>query len=532
MAQQLTASFVKIDDSSSQQPRPTEVYQYIDILKSDISDALNRKNYEVFITGGTNQSNVRSTLYQTIFDQDFTLSTANPLFDMTLGLSKEDITGDDGTIIPRINGVDYSYDARGKVVGFDSELMIREKVNIYRQFAQNLLGDPDYKFVAPHGESIETAGASEIKSAIFITFRRLFTRDNIYKGTFTMNISRQIPFLQNDARSDDDASVKGSQITNLEDIYTLDNQLDTILEVSDASYSERTTVSPVAGEVTTLTSVINGVETNVGLIYYDKGIVILDTEVLFDNTQTLRGIIDSTSTSGISDAAGPWYVFDEDNSIGYKDLYTTPEAANAKDILLGGEGTYSELENPDLSIDNTLGEAINFWQPRQLQSGDPLAITSANEEPSDQPKYDFSVNATNNDFYSSVADPAEGYALFEGTLKSYISEASIEDLLTHFCATRFGNENESAITFQNQTIINSKIYYCRAAPSQLNYSTNPTYVNSDGEIIAKVGSSPFAYVTSVGLFDSTGELVAVAKTSRPIEKNSETDLTINVRLDY
>jgi hypothetical protein len=54
MAQQLTASFVKIDDSSSQQPRPTEVYQYIDILKSDISDALNRKNYEVFITGGTN----------------------------------------------------------------------------------------------------------------------------------------------------------------------------------------------------------------------------------------------------------------------------------------------------------------------------------------------------------------------------------------------------------------------------------------------------------------------------------------------
>ena len=95
------------------------------------------------------------------------------------------------------------------------------------------------------------------------------------------------------------------------------------------------------------------------------------------------------------------------------------------------------------------------------------------------------------------------------------------------------DENESAITFQNETLINSKIYYCRAAPSQLNYSTNPTYTDAEGNIVALTSNNkPFSFVTSVGLFDSTGTLVAVAKTSRPIEKNSETDLTINVRLDY
>ena len=133
-AEQLAGSFVKIDDSSSQTPTETSVYQYIDVLKSDINASTNRKNYEVFVTGASGQANVTSTLYQTIFDQDFTLSTSNPMLDLTVGLLKEEVNNN-----PVINGVTYSYDSAGKIVGFNNnELMIREKVNVYRQFAQNL----------------------------------------------------------------------------------------------------------------------------------------------------------------------------------------------------------------------------------------------------------------------------------------------------------------------------------------------------------------------------------------------------------
>jgi hypothetical protein len=67
----------------------------------------------------------------------------------------------------------------------------------------------------------------------------------------------------------------------------------------------------------------------------------------------------------------------------------------------------------------------------------------------------------------------------------------------------------------------------------MNYSTNPTFINSNGEIIARnAAGDTFTYITTVGLYDSTGTLVAVAKTSRPIEKNPLSSVGINVRLDF
>ena len=521
-AEQLAGSFVKIDDSSSQTPTETSVYQYIDVLKSDINASANRKNYEVFVTGATGQANVTSTLYQTIFDQDFTLSTSNPMLDLTVGLLKEEVNNN-----PVINGVTYSYDSAGKIVGFNNdELMIREKVNIYRQFAQNLLGDPDASFVAPHGESADTAGAAAIKSALFICFRRLFTRDNIHKGTFNLAISRQTPFLLSDAYSDSTPGTKGSEIANVFDVnHTDDSSLVDLIEVSDLEFGNTSVaVSPVSGQVSTLTATINNTSTNVGLIYYDKGIVVLDTEVLFDNTQTLRGLIDSTQNTVIEDPAGPWHV--EDSGTHYKDLYTTQAGAEAVDTL-----------DPPAANSIPIGTET-FYQPKNLADpGSPTVVISTPSIPTDQPSFDL-TDVPSNIFYSDssvTADATEatsGVRLFSGTLKEFITQGTIEDILTHLCSVRFSDQNESAITYQNESIINSKIYYCRAAPSQLNYSTNPTYTDTDGNIVALEGNRSFSFVTSVGLFDSTGTLVAVAKTSRPIEKNSETDLTINVRLDY
>ena len=38
--------------------------------------------------------------------------------------------------------------------------------------------------------------------------------------------------------------------------------------------------------------------------------------------------------------------------------------------------------------------------------------------------------------------------------------------------------------------------------------------------------------TTVGMYDANDNLLAVAKLSRPIEKNDEKDITIRVRLDF
>ena len=89
------------------------------------------------------------------------------------------------------------------------------------------------------------------------------------------------------------------------------------------------------------------------------------------------------------------------------------------------------------------------------------------------------------------------------------------------------------IQFNNTTELNSTIYFCRANHNDFNYSSNPTYLSAS-KIQVKNSStdSPVSYITTVGLYSSDNELLAVAKLSEPIKKTPETELTLRVRLDY
>ena len=87
------------------------------------------------------------------------------------------------------------------------------------------------------------------------------------------------------------------------------------------------------------------------------------------------------------------------------------------------------------------------------------------------------------------------------------------------------------------TNINSSLIFCRASADEFNYSSNPTFVDTNGRIVVidpgeEDKQESFTYVTSVGLYDASDNLLAVAKLSRPVEKSSERDLTFRVRLDF
>jgi hypothetical protein len=91
----------------------------------------------------------------------------------------------------------------------------------------------------------------------------------------------------------------------------------------------------------------------------------------------------------------------------------------------------------------------------------------------------------------------------------------------------------SNISFNNTTEINSTVYFCRAPANKFNYSTNPTYVTGSKIRVKNVASdNPVSYVTTVGLYNSANELLAVAKLSEPLKKSVDNELTIRVRLDY
>lgn len=90
------------------------------------------------------------------------------------------------------------------------------------------------------------------------------------------------------------------------------------------------------------------------------------------------------------------------------------------------------------------------------------------------------------------------------------------------------------LSFHNQTNLHSTIYFCRALHSDFNYSTNPSFVDSDGRIVVTSGTdnSTRSYISSIGLYDINDNLLAVAKSSEPVKKSPDAEVTFRVKLSY
>ena len=129
------------------------------------------------------------------------------------------------------------------------------------------------------------------------------------------------------------------------------------------------------------------------------------------------------------------------------------------------------------------------------------------------------VNNTN-DFYYNAA----------GT-KYNVTAAFVSASITGSCdAVRRRIQN---ISFNNTTEINSTIYFCRVPSTKYNYSANPTYTTgSKIRVKNNATDTPVSYITTVGLYSTSNELLAVAKLSEPLKKDNSNEITLRVRLDY
>ena len=122
-------------------------------------------------------------------------------------------------------------------------------------------------------------------------------------------------------------------------------------------------------------------------------------------------------------------------------------------------------------------------------------------------------------------------------IPNFMTSASIDDIVDHLSSVRFGSGSQTFLTFQNNTQINSTLVFCRATADEFNFSSNPTYTDSEGRVVVideneQGTQKSFSFITTIGLYDANEQLLAVAKLSRPVEKNDEKDLTFRVRLDF
>ena len=94
----------------------------------------------------------------------------------------------------------------------------------------------------------------------------------------------------------------------------------------------------------------------------------------------------------------------------------------------------------------------------------------------------------------------------------------------------------SGASFQlnSQETITSDFVFVRPRSSQFNYSENPSFISgSTGEVLySDFINNPQTYITTIGLYNDTNELLAVAKLSRPLGKNFTKEALVRVKLDF
>jgi hypothetical protein len=311
---------------------------------------------------------------------------------------------------------------------------MREKVAIYEQFAQLLLGDSTSRFKAAHNTG------DNIDEALFICIKRLFTRDRIKKETFALK------FYQSASMVNDGGANRHAYTPNLSSAVVSGSKIYT--DVGSATNQE----VAVGGQVSNLVD-SSDTNRNVGLLFNDHGIAVFDLAKILSASQKVSGVIDAMTNN------------------------THKDAAKGQTII-----------------------------------GSPARLgTAGNAGASGNPRAKF--------------------------IPDFVSSASIDDILNHVASTRFSNSTSTAMTFQNNTNVNSTLFFCRSGPNEFNYSSNPSYTDSDDRIrVIQTGQEAveksFTFVTSVGLYDASNNLLAVAKLSRPVEKNDEKDITFRVRLDF
>lgn len=429
------AQFYEFKNNGDKTTTRSFLNQLIDVVSEDVSSSISRRTYQVFVTGGIGPG-VTSSLFQTIYDQDFTLQTANPVFDITFGLAPPNVLA--GGIA---DSTKTTKDSNNKYLYPSSSLMMREKTDIYSQFSQTLLGGRSSLFSLPVNTSAvaPTDTRDNIDAALFIAFKRLFSRDQIKRETFAMRMFASASYVDRIFTSplgDVPPASPADGRSNIEYNSTSGSVVFTDLG------SANSRLFTEGGQYGFLVNA-SSPSKPVGLIYYDHGVAVLDVAKITSGSQFISGTIDAMTPTGKT--------------------------------VLGGPGTATAFKSkliPDL-----------------------------------------------------------------------VTSGSMDDILDHFCYTRFGTGSSTAMTFQNVTNINSSLFFCRVTADQNNYSSNPTYVDttstSDPGRLAIYDKSlpddtqePFTYITTIGLYDSTDTLLAVAKLSRPVEKNPGRDLTFRVRLDF
>ena len=97
----------------------------------------------------------------------------------------------------------------------------------------------------------------------------------------------------------------------------------------------------------------------------------------------------------------------------------------------------------------------------------------------------------------------------------------------------YAEQYSSSFSFENSYTIFEHQYRCRIKENEFNLSQNPSVKSgSNGDVYDYVTGSFFQpYITTVGLYNDSNELIAVGKLGQPVPKSRYTDMTFVIKFD-
>jgi hypothetical protein len=264
------ASIFKTFDSEDQVVARTLMHEAIPISGSLLNDdTYSANNIKEYAHG----------MFQDCYDYPFTSSSANKIMSLSVGVSE------DGDAYPAVAGT-----------------WTAKKLSLYNSMAKVLMGhDTDGSILHFDQDGDLVAGGTKYDDVFIINFSRLLVKDEIRKGTFSLELGIEQQFDGSQGEGEGDGDLCGEVLTIEDDDAENDYRVNSpVGEYGILRVTSDTTASP------------NTIETNAaydercGLIFYQAGIVILTHDIFnaFDATTNPHGKISSSGANCEMDVSG------------------------------------------------------------------------------------------------------------------------------------------------------------------------------------------------------------------------------------
>ena len=217
------------------------------------------------------------------------------------------------------------------------------------------------------------------------------------------------------------------------------------------------------------------------------------------------------------------------------------DPGNLEFILSGSNGTFRFIDDSGKKFSDTVGKAGRVFNivsgSLNLGTENPATVVDAYSTAGVSSGQGFGL------FYPDLGIIVLNPAAIHGTVgDSYDSGSNA--LSTLYKGFDYEGKNQYLLhhmlegggDFQARRVENlsTSHYFVRAQNREFNFSNNPTFVSgSDGTFReSSFETNPKTYITSIGLMNDANEMLAVAKTSQPIEKSFDKEVLIKVKLDF